>query len=105
MRRDGGFASAFATLRPDLALMAEGRVDLRELYNTSRPGGSFSAKVAAELEKSGVPASVLKGLDYSTTARHLSVGAAARLPGSRAGGAAAGRTITPTGHGPRLSGP
>jgi hypothetical protein len=101
---DGGYASAFATLHPSMALMAEGRVDLRKLYNTSSQEGSFSAKVAAELEKSGVPTSVLKGLDYATTAREF---AATPSHGAQvsAGGAAAGRTIAPTGHGPSLSGP
>ncbi|TCC04979.1 hypothetical protein [Kribbella soli] len=100
--RDGGFASAFATLHPQLALMAEGRVDLRELYNTSSPDGSFSAKVAGALEKANVPRDVLKGLDYTTAARtlpHADQGARTS-PGS-----AAGRTIAPTGHGPSLSGP
>ncbi|MGW5189164.1 hypothetical protein ACWEOO_07920 [Kribbella sp. NPDC004138] len=72
--RDGGFASAFATLNPKLALMAEGRVDLRELYNTSGPDGSFSAKVSGELEKAGVPRDVLKALDYTTAARALPPG-------------------------------
>lgn len=101
---DGGFASAFATLHPTMALMAEGRVDLRQLYNTSSQGGSFSPKVAKALEDSGVPTSVLKGLDYATTARLLT---SASTQGTKrsASGAAAGRTIAPTGHGPSLSGP
>jgi hypothetical protein len=100
--RDGGFASAFATLHPNLALMAEGRVDLRELYNTSSPDGSFSAKVAGELEKANVPRDVLKALDYTTAARTLPT---ASNQGARTSpGGAAGRTIAPTGHGPSLSG-
>ena len=97
---DGGFASAFATLNPQLARMAEGRVDLRELYNTSSPDGSFSGKVAAELEKSGVPRDVLKALDYTTAARTMTPTAAPTAhhpPG--------GRTIAPTGHGQTMSGP
>ncbi|RZT17663.1 hypothetical protein EV649_5220 [Kribbella sp. VKM Ac-2569] len=101
--RDGGFASAFATLHPNLALMAEGRVDLRELYNTSSPDGSFSAKVAGALEKANVPRDVLKALDYTTAARtlpHASNQGARTSPGG-----AAGRTIAQTGHGPSLSGP
>ncbi|WP_328521289.1 hypothetical protein [Kribbella sp. NBC_00359] len=98
---DGGFATAFATLHRDVVRMAEGRVDLRKLYNTSSPDGSFSAKVAAELEKSGVPASMLKGLDYATTAREF---AASPSKGGKHS-AASGRTIAPSGHGPSLSGP
>ncbi|MEU8221695.1 hypothetical protein [Kribbella sp. NPDC048915] len=99
---DGGYASAFATLHPNLALMAEGRVDLRALYNTSEPGGSFSAKVAGALEQAGVPREVLKGLDYSTAARTV---APAAGQGGRPMGSAPGRHISPTGHGPSLSGP
>ncbi|MFD3402300.1 hypothetical protein ACFWUU_16570 [Kribbella sp. NPDC058693] len=97
---DGGFASAFATLNPQLVRMAEGRVDLRELYNTSSPDGSFNGKVAAELEKAGVPRDVLKALDYTTAARTMTPAAAptARHPSS-------GRTIAPTGHGQTMSGP
>lgn len=100
---DGGFASAFASLHPNLALMAEGRVDLRDLYNTSSPEGPFSAKVAAELEKSGVPRDVLKAFDYTTATRTM---APAPSQGARTStGGAAGRTIAPTGHGPSLTGP
>jgi hypothetical protein len=97
---DGGFASAFATLNHQLARMAEGRVDLRELYNTSSPDGSFSGKVAAELEKAGVPRDVLKAFDYTTAARTMTPAAAptARHPST-------GRTIAPTGHGQTMSGP
>jgi len=97
---DGGFGSAFATLHPHLALMAEERVDLRKLYNTSSQEGSFSAKVAAELEKSGVPASVLKGLDYTTTARQV-----AANKGKPHSPVTASRTIAPSGQGQSLSGP
>jgi hypothetical protein len=100
---DGGFASEFATLHPNLALMAEGRVNLRELYNTSSLEGPFSAKVAAELEKSGVPRDVLKAFDYTTASRTM---APAPSQGARtSNGGAAGRTIAPTGHGPSLTGP
>jgi hypothetical protein len=108
--RDGGFASAFATLHPNLALMAEGRVDLRELYNTSAPDDvsvdsavTFSAKVAGELEKAGVPLDVLKVLDSTTAARTLPHASPQETRVSQA--AAGGRTIAPTGHGPSLSGP
>ncbi|MGW6196509.1 hypothetical protein ACWF0M_10240 [Kribbella sp. NPDC055110] len=101
--RDGGFASAFATLHPNLALAAEGLVDLRELYNTSSPDENFSAKVAVELESAGVPLDMLKLLDYTTAARTLPQ---ASDHGARmSAGGAAGRTIAPTGHGPSLSGP
>ena len=99
--RDGGFASAFATLHPNLALMAEGRVDLRELYNTSGPDGSFSAKVAGELEAAGVPRDVLKVLDYTTAARSLPP---VTGPGARSS-AVSGRTIASPGQGPSMSGP
>jgi hypothetical protein len=101
--RDGGFAAAFATLHPNLALMAEGKVDLRELYNTSSPDGSFSAKVASALEeKAGIPRDVLKALDYTTAARTV---APTTGQGARSGtSAAAGRAIAPTGHGPSRTG-
>ncbi|WP_134116905.1 hypothetical protein [Kribbella kalugense] len=100
---DGGFASEFATLHPNLVMMAEGRVNLRELYNTSSPEGPFSAKVAAELEKSGVPRDVLKAFDYTTAKATM---APAPSQGARtSNGGAAGRTIAPTGHGPSLTGP
>jgi hypothetical protein len=99
---DGGFASAFATLNHQLVRMAEGRVDLRELYNTSSPDGSFNAKVAAELERAGVPRDVLKALDYTTAARTMS---SAATPVARQAAGGAGRTIAPTGHGQTMSGP
>lgn len=99
---DGGFAAAFSSLHPTLVLMAEGRVDLRELYNTSSPDGVFNAKVAAELEARGVPASVLKGLDFSTTARQLASNHGVQ---HTPGGSTASRTIATPGHGQSLSGP
>jgi hypothetical protein len=98
---DGGFGAAFSTLHPTVALMAEGRVDLRELYNTAEPGGSFSAKVADALERAGVPRDMLKGLDYATTQRAV---APATGQGTRAAGAS-GRHISTTASGPSLSGP
>jgi hypothetical protein len=101
---DGGYAAAFATLHPRMALMAEGRVDLRQLFNSTQQQGGFSGKVADALEQSGVPARILKGLDYSTTARQMSPAAGQGAKHS-VSGAAAGRTITPTGQGPSLSGP
>jgi hypothetical protein len=97
---DGGYAAAFATLHKDMALMAEGRVDLRQLFNSTQRQGTFSSKVADALEQSGVPASILKGLDYTTARqRDPAAGQGADHPAS---GAAAGRTITPTGQGSSL---
>ncbi|WP_344234503.1 hypothetical protein [Kribbella hippodromi] len=97
---DGGFASAFSSLHPHLAMMAEGKVDLRMLYNTSSPDGSFSAKVAAALEQQGVPREVLKRLDYSTAKATMPT---APQHGARpSAGAAAGHTVTTTSHGQSL---
>ena len=56
---DGGFGKAFATLHPNLALLAENRVDLRALYNSPRGEESFTRSVSKELERTGVPASVI----------------------------------------------
>ena len=69
---DGGFGSAFANLDQRIPLMAQGRVDLRALYNSLGPDDDFNAKVAEALVEKGVPASMLKGLDYRTTAQQLS---------------------------------
>ena len=86
-----------------LALMAEGRVDLREVFNTMEPDADYSSKVADALEESGVPASMLKGLVYDRSARRPTPGPAI-AQGSKPGigASAAGRTITPTGHGASL---
>jgi hypothetical protein len=100
---DGGFATAFATLDRNLVLMAEGRVDLRELYNTAEPGGNFSTTVAAALEQNGVPTSMLKGLTHSTSQRRPTPPPSHGAKASN--GVAAGRTITPTASGPSLTGP
>ncbi len=56
---DGGFAAAFATLNPRLALLAEGRVDLRELYNTAPRSDRFTPVVTDALRHSGVPDSLI----------------------------------------------
>ncbi|MFK4085633.1 hypothetical protein ACI2LF_16110 [Kribbella sp. NPDC020789] len=72
---DRGFGSAFAGLDKQVALMAQGRVDLRDVYNALGPEESFNAKVADALVQNGVPASMLKGLDYATTAQQLRPGA------------------------------
>jgi hypothetical protein len=100
--QDGGFAIAFATLNRDLVRWAEGRVDLRELFDTSEPGGNFSTKVAAALEQSGVPTEMLKGLTSSTATRQT---AASGSQGAKPAVGAAGRSITPTGNAPALGGP
>ncbi|MGW7685965.1 hypothetical protein ACWGID_34790 [Kribbella sp. NPDC054772] len=100
---DGGFASAFASLHPTVVQMAEGRVDLRRLYNTSSTEGSFNAKVAAELERAGVPRDVLKAVDYTTAAWTLAP--PSEHPARPSVGGAAGHTITTTSHGPSLAGP
>lgn len=66
---DGGFGAAFATLHPRLAKLAEGRVDLRELFNQTERTKHFSGAVSKALQESGVPASVLTELDHSLAAR------------------------------------
>ncbi|MEU4389763.1 hypothetical protein [Kribbella sp. NPDC023855] len=93
-----GYAEAFGKLHPNIALMSEGLVDLREVYNNTPRSESFNARVAKELADKGIPISILKGLDYSTAAQQLAAkpGQAARQP---AGGAAAGRAISAGGHG------
>jgi hypothetical protein len=98
---DGGYAAAFATLHQDLALMAERRVDLRRLFNSTPRQGTFSSQVTEALEQSGVPPSILKGLAYKTTADQLrsATGQGADHPVS---GMAAGHTITSTGQGSSL---
>ncbi|WP_328324159.1 hypothetical protein OHA70_32590 [Kribbella sp. NBC_00382] len=98
---DSGYAEAFAELHPSVALMCEGRVPLRELYNATPRSESFNAKVASELVEKGVPLSMLKGLDHSATVRQLPAasGQGERQP---TGGAASARTITS--HGPSLAG-
>jgi hypothetical protein len=99
---DGGYGAAFYQLDPTVALMAQGRVDLRELFDTSPPG-NFNSQVAEALVQNGVPLDLLKGRDYTGTAKSMAHPA---KHGARphSGGAARG-TIAPTGHGPSLSGP
>ncbi|MGW6276042.1 hypothetical protein [Kribbella sp. NPDC055071] len=95
---DGGFASAVLSLDRRLVWWAESHdVPLRDLFNTTPQDGNFSARVAAALEKQGVPAAVLKGLDYATTKRLLS--APSSHEANSALSAGANRTITPSGHG------
>ncbi|NEA37230.1 hypothetical protein [Streptomyces sp. SID13031] len=105
---DSGYAEAFAGLHPRVALMCEGRVDLRTLYNGTARSESFNGKVAEALEHNGVPLAMLKGLDHSTTARQLSApaGQGERQPTGGAGtshGAGHGPGHG-AGHGPALAG-
>ncbi|MER7247725.1 hypothetical protein [Kribbella sp. NPDC000426] len=60
-RTDGEFAAAFATLHPRLALLAEGRVDLRELHAST--SGRFTGAVVDALQQNGIPASALVETD------------------------------------------
>jgi hypothetical protein len=98
-----GYAEAFADLHPTVALMCEGRVPLRELYNATPRSESFNAKVAEQLVEKGVPLSMLKGLDHSATVRQLPAapGHGERQP---TGGAATARTMTGQSQGPSLAG-
>lgn len=101
-----GYAEAFGKLHPSIAQMSEGLVDLREVYNNTPRSESFNARVAKELADKGIPISILKGLDYSTAAQHLTAKPeqGARQP---TGGVSAARTISAGGHGgqgPSLAG-
>ncbi|MEV6414911.1 hypothetical protein [Kribbella sp. NPDC051718] len=98
---NSGYAEAFAQLHPRVALMCEGRVPLRELYNATPRSESFNAKVASELVDKGVPLAMLKGLDHSATVRQLPA-ASGQGERQQIGGATSARTIT--GHGPSLAG-
>jgi hypothetical protein len=100
---NSGYAEAFAQLHPTVALMCEGRVPLRELYNATPRSESFNAKVAEKLVEEGVPLSMLKGLDHSVTVRQLPTasGQGERQP---IGGAPTARTMTGHGQGPSLAG-
>jgi hypothetical protein len=92
---DGGFAAAFATLHPRLALLAEGRVDLRELFNTSPRSARFTGAVTEALRNNGVPASVLTELDHSLASR----AAATRKGTDGARRNVGGQTTSPAGPG------
>jgi hypothetical protein len=81
--------------------MAQGRVDLRKLYNTLSADSRFNAEVAAALDKAGVPEALLTLMDYRTAARTLAPPPEhAARPAS---GGAAARSISPSG--PSLAGP
>ncbi|WP_327634411.1 hypothetical protein OHB24_31075 [Kribbella sp. NBC_00482] len=62
-RGDGGFAAAFATLHPRLALLAEGRVDLRALHVPDAPPRRFTSAVVEALQQHGIPAAALAETD------------------------------------------
>ncbi|GAA1126960.1 hypothetical protein GCM10009630_26000 [Kribbella jejuensis] len=62
-RGDNLFAKAFATLHPRLALLAEGRVNLRDLLTEQDESGRFTATVVDALQQRGIPASALTGTD------------------------------------------
>ncbi|GAA1574363.1 hypothetical protein GCM10009804_33910 [Kribbella hippodromi] len=62
-RGDGGFAAAFATLHPRLAVLAEGRVDLRALHAAGDGSRRFTGTVVDALQQHGIPASALAETD------------------------------------------
>jgi hypothetical protein len=62
---DGGFAEAFSTLHPSLARLAEGRVDLYDLYYRHRGPGSFTQDVAVALDDAGVEPSIVAEAAHS----------------------------------------
>jgi hypothetical protein len=62
-RGDRGFAAAFATLHPRLALLAEGRVDLRALHTPEAPSRRFTSAVVEALQQHGIPAAALAETD------------------------------------------
>jgi hypothetical protein len=95
---DGGFGAAFATLHPRLAQLAEGRVDLQQLFNTAERSKHFSGAVSEALQQNGVPAAVLTEMDHSLAAR----AAASRTAGDGARQNAGAQT-SPASHGLQVS--
>ncbi|TDU86509.1 hypothetical protein EV138_0018 [Kribbella voronezhensis] len=93
---DGGFGAAFATLHPRLAQLAEGRVDLQQLFNTAERTKHFSGAVSEALQKKGIPAAALTELDHSLAAR----AAASRTAGD---GARRQTQAAPAAHGVEIS--
>lgn len=88
-----GFARAFATLHPQLALLSEGTVDLRDLYAKGNHNGRFSGTVVKALEDKGIPASTLTDLDHSRPGRQTTgaqAGDGAKQPIGRAATAKTG---------------
>ena len=75
-RGDGGFAAAFATLHPRLALLAEGRVDLKALHQHGPPR-RFTSAVVDALQQCGIPAAALAETD-SRKSRSRAAGASMR---------------------------
>ncbi|MGW6276940.1 hypothetical protein [Kribbella sp. NPDC055071] len=73
-RNDNGFAAAFATLHPRLALLAEGHEDLRALHAASNRTARFTGVVVAALQQRGIPAAALLETD---SALHTVPGATA----------------------------
>ncbi|HEU4946233.1 MAG TPA: hypothetical protein VFT31_03670 [Kribbella sp.] len=79
-RDDNGFGAAFATLHPQLAVLAEGpegrtsppphapRVDLRQLYERGGHDGRFNGTVVKALEAKGIPASAMIQFDHALSA-------------------------------------
>ncbi|TWD84387.1 hypothetical protein FB561_5574 [Kribbella amoyensis] len=90
--RDRKFAAAFATLHPRLPLLAEGRVDLRELFAAGGRPQRFTPVVVDALQQKGVPASVLAETD-SRMHRSRLFEEPDNLPPRRAAGPASGMSI------------
>jgi hypothetical protein len=83
---DGGFGAAFGTLHPNLALLAEGRVDLRALYHSPRGDETFTHSVSKALEQAGVPAAIVSEAAHSVdaaAARHAIATGPSAEEGSR----------------------
>ncbi|MGW5189167.1 hypothetical protein ACWEOO_07935 [Kribbella sp. NPDC004138] len=70
-RGDNGFAAAFATLHPRLALLAEGRVDLRALHTPDSPR-RFTSAVVDALQQHGIPAAALAETDSRVSRTRVS---------------------------------
>ncbi|GAB3819912.1 hypothetical protein [Kribbella italica] len=62
-RGDQKFAAAFAKLHPRLALLAEGRVNLRDVHATSNRPDRFTGAVVEALHHKGIPAAALTEVD------------------------------------------
>jgi hypothetical protein len=67
---DRGFAEAFSTLHPSLARMAEGRVDLHDLYYRHRGAGAFTHDVAGALRHAGVEPAIVAEAAHSIVPSH-----------------------------------
>ncbi|TDO47840.1 hypothetical protein EV643_108154 [Kribbella sp. VKM Ac-2527] len=80
---DNGFGAAFATLHPQLAVLAEGRVNLRELYDEGGHNGRFTGTVVKALQDKDIPASALTQLDHTLSAAKADEAEAARPDGAK----------------------